>query len=449
MLGLALEGATLVSCARVEEGMRRLDEATAAALEGEATIPISSAWTFCLLVSACVAALDFERAGEWCEHIAAFAGPSTTALLCRARLALDEGRALPAVDLIERLLRRVPDDRDLQRAPAIELLVHAHVARGELERAGAALAALREISAGVGTAALRACADLAEGVLAAGGGERERARRLFEDAVDGFERSGAPYEAARARLELATSLIALGRIDVGEREASLAGDRLLALGAAAEAQRARRILAAPGRTPLDELTPREREVVGLLAEGLTNRQIAGAARAQRAHRAPARDQPAAQARASVADGGRRPCRPLRAYGRAFALARSGYTTRGAKMTASGEAMPAGSAYRRCMAATVWALGDYHRFATQTVWASGPSWSRRAAWRRASACSTSRPAPATWRSAPPRPAQTWSPRISRPRTSKRDGARLARAGCSSNGSRPTPRRCRSRTASSMW
>lgn len=40
MLGLALQGSALVSCAQVEEGMRCLDEATATALEGEATIPI-------------------------------------------------------------------------------------------------------------------------------------------------------------------------------------------------------------------------------------------------------------------------------------------------------------------------------------------------------------------------------------------------------------------------
>jgi DNA-binding NarL/FixJ family response regulator len=61
---------------------------------------------------------------------------------------------------------------------------------------------------------------------------------------------------------------------VGEREAAVARDRLVALGAEVEAQRARRILAAPGPMPLGGLTRREREVVRLLAEGLTNRQIA-------------------------------------------------------------------------------------------------------------------------------------------------------------------------------
>ena len=73
MLGLGLEGAALVSAAKVEDGMRCLDEATAAALAGEATIPISSAWTCCFLVSACTAVQDFERASEWCDRIAEFA----------------------------------------------------------------------------------------------------------------------------------------------------------------------------------------------------------------------------------------------------------------------------------------------------------------------------------------------------------------------------------------
>ncbi|MGH3130767.1 MAG: helix-turn-helix domain-containing protein, partial [Gaiellaceae bacterium] len=50
------------------------------------------------------------------------------------------------------------------------------------------------------------------------------------------------------------------------------------LGADAEAERARRLLDASagvgGRFALPEVTSREREVLRLLAEGLTNRQIA-------------------------------------------------------------------------------------------------------------------------------------------------------------------------------
>jgi ATP/maltotriose-dependent transcriptional regulator MalT len=352
MLGLALEGATHVACARVDEGMRCLDEATATALEGDAEIPISGAWTFCFLVSACMATLDVERAATWCGHVAEFAerygsrymlafcraeygavqlwrgqwaeaeelleasvedysssrpawvggptvelaelrrrqgrqaeaielleraGASSRAHLCRARIALDAGKATQAVDLCKRLLRQLPDERLVDGTPALQLLVHAHAARGELDEAATALRSLREVAERVGTPALGACADMAEGELAAARGEPDHARELLEDAVDCFERCGAPFEAARTRLELATCLLALQRPEEAASEAGAARDRLVALGAELDAGRAARLLAAARGNRairLGDLTPREVEVLELLTEGLTNRQIA-------------------------------------------------------------------------------------------------------------------------------------------------------------------------------
>jgi tetratricopeptide (TPR) repeat protein len=87
MLGLALQGAALVARSQVAEGMRCLDEATATALAGEATIPISGAWACCFLVSACTAVLDYERAFAWCDRIAEFAqryGSRYMLAFCRA-----------------------------------------------------------------------------------------------------------------------------------------------------------------------------------------------------------------------------------------------------------------------------------------------------------------------------------------------------------------------------
>jgi ATP/maltotriose-dependent transcriptional regulator MalT len=351
MLGLAVEGAALVACAEVERGMERLDEATTIALAGDATVPISSAWTCCFLVTACMSILDLERAVAWCDRIAQFAerygsrymlafcradygtvdmrrgrwddaeamleaavqdysrsrpawvggplvalaelrrrqgrledaaalleeaGHSSGAELCRARIALGEGESSHAIEILDRLLRRIDERRRLDRAPALELLVHAQAAAGRLEEAAAALAGLREVEQAAGTPLLRAAADLADGVLAASTGEHERARQLLEDAVDRFEECGEPFEAARARLALATSLAAIGSPESARREATAARTRLLELGAVVDAESARRVVGEVegAVTPLAELTPREREILGLVVAGLTNRQIA-------------------------------------------------------------------------------------------------------------------------------------------------------------------------------
>ena len=194
-------------------------------------------------------------------------------------MALDRGDAARAAELAERCLRQAPADRKLDRAAGLELFARARTARGELEEARAALEALREIERAVGTPALRASVDFIEGLVAAAGGDHDRARSLFEDATDRFERSGGPFETAQVRIELATTLVALGRTDAAEQEAASSLDQLLELGAEVEAERARRLhMEAVGRddagAQLGELTPREREVLRLITEGLTNRQIA-------------------------------------------------------------------------------------------------------------------------------------------------------------------------------
>jgi ATP/maltotriose-dependent transcriptional regulator MalT len=208
------------------------------------------------------------------------AGPSPRAQLCRARLALDRGEARRSAELCDRLLRQLPEHLELGRAPALALLVQARIACGEIDDAATSLDVLRRLERRVGTAALRAQADVAEGTLAAASGEHERARLLLEDAVDRLQRCGAPYETAQARIELGICLAAIGRVEDADSEVGAARGVLVGLGAKAEAERARRLLHRAlrrddERSGMPAVTPREHEVLGLLCLGLTNRQIAG------------------------------------------------------------------------------------------------------------------------------------------------------------------------------
>jgi DNA-binding NarL/FixJ family response regulator len=352
MLGLALEGAALVACAEVGDGMDHLDEATTIALGGEASIPISGAWACCFLVSACMSVRDLERAVAWCDRIAEFAdrfgsrymlafcraeygavdvsrgrwdeaeamleaaiddfehsrpawvggslvwlaelrrrqgrhgdslalldraGMSSGAQRVRARIALDHGEAGDAAALVETLLRRTPAERRLERAPALEILVRARAALGDLAEAESALAELGAIVDDVGTPLMRAAAALAGAGVLSARGEHDAARPLLETAIDLFEDAGVPYEASCGRLELATTLAALGEESAARREAAGALESMRSLGAAGEVERATRILGElePTAAPrLAGITPRELDVLRLLVEGLTNRQIA-------------------------------------------------------------------------------------------------------------------------------------------------------------------------------
>ena len=89
MLGLGLEGRALVSEGDLEEGMRRLDEATTVALTGEARLLYCVAWACCYLISACERVRDYERAAQWCSRVGEFCGQHDIFLLntCRAHYA--------------------------------------------------------------------------------------------------------------------------------------------------------------------------------------------------------------------------------------------------------------------------------------------------------------------------------------------------------------------------
>ena len=338
MLAMALEGMALVLQGGVVTGMARLDEATAAATAGEIRELEIIPWTCCLLVSACESVRDYVRAAQWCEIVqdmaarwqmrpfsaiclAHYAGvlisrgrwreaeaelhaarelvsstrpawasecvvrlaelrrrqgrldeaadllrgyeTEATAILVQAELALDSGKPADAAALAERLLRTLPESSKAERAAGLEVMACASAAIGELDRAGAAAGELAELADLFGTAPLRAAAQVATGAAAAGLGELDRARLALDDAVALFDRSEMPYEAARARADLAGVLRRVGATESAEQEERRSLEALAVLGVA------------PTDTRKDVLSPRELEVLRLIADGRTDRDIAG------------------------------------------------------------------------------------------------------------------------------------------------------------------------------
>jgi len=336
-LGLIDLGRALIEEGRTGEGLGRLDEAMLAAVSGELS-PVATGLVYCGVISGCQAAQEPARAREWTlalsDWCAAQPGlvPFTgTCLLHRAEIlqvhgdwdeALAEAR-LACERFAQRRDRRAAGEaayrcgeilrvrgdlagaerayRDASRdgrepQPGLALLrlaqgrvdaacaavagaldavagwverarllpaqVEVLLAAGRVDDARAAARELDAIAHRADRPMLRAAADAAQGAVDLAAGDARAAAPVLRRAAQGWLELRAPYEAAQARLLVAEACRAIGDEETARLERDAARHELARLGAAG---------GAPSR---GGLTPREVEVLRLLAAGGTNKDIA-------------------------------------------------------------------------------------------------------------------------------------------------------------------------------
>ncbi len=210
------------------------------------------------------------------------AGSQPLARLGHAALTVEWASPEEAAAEVERFLAQVGEGEPTMRAGALELAVRAYAARGDPAAAGRARDELQRIAQALGTTALAAAAAAAEAVLRHLAGDLATAASCFEQAAVQYERGGAPFESARARLDLAHVLGAAGQRAAAEREARTALESFKALGAERDATRAqswlkgrpKHVAGAKRSGSKPPLTGRQLEILRLVAQGLSNPEIA-------------------------------------------------------------------------------------------------------------------------------------------------------------------------------
>jgi DNA-binding CsgD family transcriptional regulator len=186
-------------------------------------------------------------------------------------LRLAQGR----VDLAYAAIRRVADEASGSlRCTVLAACVEITLAAGDVPEARRAADELGRIAAHLPAPFLQALAGGAHGAVLLAEADFRGSLVALGRAWTLWRELDVPFEAARVSVNIALACRALGDGDTAALELEFARRVFRELGAAIDLARVERLLLAPGSADPNPLTPREREVLGLVAAGKTNRAIA-------------------------------------------------------------------------------------------------------------------------------------------------------------------------------
>ncbi|MDX1674815.1 MAG: LuxR C-terminal-related transcriptional regulator [Longimicrobiales bacterium] len=188
-----------------------------------------------------------------------------------ALLRLAQGEEETAAAAIRRALAETASP--LGRIRLLPAQIEILIAAGDVDAAGAACEELASIAASYPSPVLEATVGACRGAIRLAAGEPEAALPELRRASRSWHALDAPYEAARARLRLGLACRELGDEDGARLELEAARTAFARLGAEPDAEHVASLLQRPGRRASHGLTPRELEVIELVATGMTNRAI--------------------------------------------------------------------------------------------------------------------------------------------------------------------------------
>jgi DNA-binding CsgD family transcriptional regulator len=189
-----------------------------------------------------------------------------------ALLHLAQGRTQVAAATIRRVLAE--PHRRFARPSALVACVEIMIAAGDLIAARAAGVDLQSLAVEMGSLVLRGFAAHAMGAVLLAEGDAYSSLTSLREAWVIWQELDAPYHAARARVQLARACRALGDDNAAELELDAARRVFERLAAAPDLAVVNDLARKSTTTDSRPLTPRELQVIGLVATGRTNRAIA-------------------------------------------------------------------------------------------------------------------------------------------------------------------------------